>query len=273
MSRLSSSATIGLILVLVAIVTAFSALSARPARAADGWLASGPADVLASGYPPVAPQTTQVAPRFQAYYDEIDGLRLLGGPLSDEVRRELYPSQFFEKGVLEDHSAEFPDNPTWRLMYGLLVDELQNAAVTLPVGGDRSTVTYADLHRYAAPELRSDPRPGSTGGIEPRPGGSVFVPYTADLGPAPGHIVPQYFWQYLNRAELFPSGWLHDIGLPMTAVLDATVDKGDMRGRQIKIQAFQRTVLTYDPRNPAEWQIERANVGRDYLTAFPFAGT
>ena len=172
--------------------------------------------------------------------------------------------------MLEDHGIDQFDDPTWHLMYGLLADELQNLAALVPVGDDRSTVTYADLHRYARPEIRSDPRPGSPGGIEPRPGGSVFIPYTPDLSPAPGHIVPSYFWQYLNRTDLFLAGWLHDVGLPLTGVLDATVDKGEMTGRRIKIQAFQRTVLTYDPLNPPEWQIERANVGRDYLTVFPW---
>jgi hypothetical protein len=47
------------------------------------------------------------------------------------------------------------------------------------------------------------------------------------------------------------------------------VDKGPDKGRRIIIQAFQRTILTDDPLNPAQWQIERANVGTDYACAFP----
>lgn len=121
----------------------------------------------------------------------------------------------------------------------------------------------------AAETLRIAPPPGFSGGTARLPDGSIFVPFTADLSPAPGHSVPGQFWSYINRADLFPAGWLHDIGLPITEPLRATVDKGDVTGRQITIQAFQRTILTYDPMNPPEWQVERANIGTDYRIAFP----
>ena len=42
--------------------------------------------------------------------------------------------------------------------------------------------------------------------------GGTFVPYNAALRPAPGYIVPPTFWRYINRADLFPGAWLHDIG-------------------------------------------------------------
>jgi hypothetical protein len=35
------------------------------------------------------------------------------------------------------------------------------------------------------------------------------------------------------------------------------------------VQAFQRAILTSDPQNPPDWQVERANVGTDYRKAFP----
>ena len=47
------------------------------------------------------------------------------------------------------------------------------------------------------------------------------------------------------------------------------MDKGPAKGRQIVVQAFQRTILTYDPLNPADYQVERANVGTDYARALP----
>jgi hypothetical protein len=34
------------------------------------------------------------------------------------------------------------------------------------------------------------------------------------------------------------------------------------------VQAFQRTILTDDPLNPPDWQVERANVGSDYRKFF-----
>jgi hypothetical protein len=37
----------------------------------------------------------------------------------------------------------------------------------------------------------------------------------------------------------------------------------------IQLQAFQRTILTYDPANPAGFQTERANTGTDFFSVFP----
>jgi hypothetical protein len=113
--------------------------------------------------------------------------------------------------------------------------------------------------------------------VDVRADGSAFVPFTADLSSAPGHVVPAYFWAYMNQAGLFPAGWLHDIGLPITEAIPATVDKGRIFGTEVQnftnvpivIQAFQRAVLTYDPANPAGYEVERANTGTNYSRLFP----
>jgi hypothetical protein len=77
-------------------------------------------------------------------------------------------------------------------------------------------------------------------------------------------MVAPYFWAYINRRSLFPAGWLHDIGLPMSDPFTTNTVKAGER-RTIWMQAFERTVLTYDPRNPAGWQVERGNIGADAL--------
>ncbi len=179
------------------------------------------------------------------------------------------PVQLFEKGRLEDHSANTALPPEWRFQYGQLVDELVQAGSQLPIGGDTSTITYADLRTHAAPEARIAPPAGFTGPTATLTDGSVFIPFTADLSPAPGHVVPARFWAYISRTDRFPGGWLHDVGLPITEPLEALVDKGADRGRRITLQAFQRTVLTDDLLNPTQRQIERVNVGTDYARAFP----
>ena len=218
-------------------------------------------------YAPGASATSStVAPWFRRTYDAYDGLRLLGQPLAAPTTVGGWPAQLFEKGRVEDHSAVERD-PQWKFMYGLLVDELVQARSPLPVGGDRSTLTYADLADAASESYRLPPPAGLTRGTYPFANGSVFVPLDPKLDAAPGHTVPPVFWTYINRADLFPGGWLHDVGLPITEPLMATVDKGDLQGRRITVQTFQRTVLTYDPLNPPEWRVERANVGRDYATA------
>jgi hypothetical protein len=71
-----------------------------------------------------------------------------------------------------------------------------------------------------------------------------------------------------HRADLFPGGWPHDIGLPMSDTFTAVTSKQGEQ-RTIFMQAFERTVLTYDMRNPATWQVERANIGADALRTLP----
>ena len=225
-------------------------------------------------YPPGKQVIQQpVAARFSGFYYQYDGLRLLGNAISAESIVNGYPAQYFEKGRIEDHQGESSD-PNWRFMYGLLVDELQQAKANLPIGGDTSTLNYAALNALADPSKRVAPPSGypGNGAWTYSNDGTTFIPFTADLRGASGHTVPGYFWSYLNRKDLFPGGWLHDTGLPISEVQQATVTKNFPGGavkRTIYIQAFQRTILTYDPANPADWQVERANTGTDYRTAFP----
>jgi hypothetical protein len=208
-----------------------------------------------------------VAAPFAQVYAEREGLRLLGHSLAPARPEGGVLAQYFEKGRLEAH-PEAPE-PAWRFQYGLLVDELMAAGVPLPVGGDASTLTYAGLQQLAQPAQRVPPPAGLAGGTALLPDGSVFIPFSATLQPEAGHVVPPRFWAYLNDPALFPGGWLHDVGLPVTEPVEAIVDKGPERGRRIVVQAFQRTILTDDPRNPPDYQVERANVGTDYARAFP----
>jgi photosystem II stability/assembly factor-like uncharacterized protein len=212
--------------------------------------------------------TLAVNSRFRAFYDTYDGVRLLGAPISKLVNVGAYPSQYFEKGRMEDHSSENSD-PNWRFMYGLLVDELQAAGVDQPVGGDTSTVTYATIKTRAAIAQRVAAPAGYPGGPIQKSDGNWFVPFTTDLSPAPGHNIYRSFWTYINDQGLFPGGWLHDVGLPITEPITATVTKAGLGTRTITVQAFQRTILTYDPANPPDWRTERANVGSDFKRAFP----
>lgn len=65
--------------------------------------------------------------------------------------------------------------------------------------------------------------------------------------------------------------WHHDAGIPMTDVMTVQTIK-DSKTRTIQMQAFERTVLTYDPLNRADWQIERGNIGVD-VAALPDSST
>ena len=201
-----------------------------------------------------------VAQPFRSFYRAHEGIRLLGSPRTGLRTVNGYPAQYFEKGRFEDHRKEVSD-PAWALMYGRLTVELMERAPDALANS--SNLSYADLRRASA-ERRPAPQgfAGGTAGVE----GGRFVPYDARLGVAAGYVVPDYFWNYLNRADLFPGGWLHDVGLPLTPVLTAETAKAGQR-RTIMLQAFERTILTYDPQNPAGWQVERGNIGTDALLA------
>lgn len=205
---------------------------------------------------------TSIGLPFRDYYAEHQGWRVLGAPITDMVQVDGQPAQYFEKGRIEDHRSATAD-PHWAFMYGRLTAELMQRTPSYPVNA--TSITYGDLERAAQPSRRHPaPRGLTSGTTEVRDG--IFIPFDPQLRASSGYVVPLYFWNYINQAGLFPGGWLHDIGLPMTdAFLVNTVKNGEQR--QIMMQAFERTVLTYDPRNPLDWQVERGNIGSDALSA------
>jgi hypothetical protein len=204
----------------------------------------------ASGY--------DIAARFSNFYNTHQGIRVLGNAVSNEINVGGYPAQFFEKARIEDHSRE-TSNPAWKIQFGLLTREMMVKYPTATV--NNTSVTYGELERLAA-NLHA--APAFKDGVQPQADGSVFVPWDAQLKAAPGFYAPAMFWKYINRKDLFPGGWQHDIGIPMGDVLTVeTIKNGEKR--TIQMQAYERTVLTYDPKNPADWQIERGNIGADMI--------
>ena len=209
-----------------------------------------------------------IAVPFRDYYAEHQGWRILGAPLSDLLDVNGNPAQYFEKGRLEDHRATVTD-PLWAFMYGRLTADLMVSAPEHAVNA--TTITYATLHLATNLDLRVPAPVNFTQGTQSVQDG-IFVPYDPQLRAISGYVVPLYFWTYINQTDLFPGGWLHDIGLPMTsAFLVNTVKDGQQR--QIMLQAFERTVLTYDPLNPRAWQVERGNIGADMFNAPSSGGT
>ena len=230
--------------------------------------------------PPARPlRFYPVDPLFVPYYALVDGPRTMGQAISPLMSVNGVNAQYFEKARLEDQRANNrTGNPAYDFEYGLLVDEMKAVNSLRPVGGDRSNVTYATINQQSAASLRVPVPAGfQNGSVFTNPDGSTFIPFTADLTAAPGHNVPPFFWQYMNLPDLFPGGWLHDIGLPITPLMNAIVDKGRIIGTTvtmftnvpIQLQAYQRTILTYDPANPEGYLVERANTGTDYFFVFP----
>lgn len=215
----------------------------------------------------IGPGAWPVAPPFRAVVRAAGG-GALGRPISPVGACGMVVCQYFEKGCLDACATSGAGGPC--RAYGALVRALIDARIGLPIGGDTSSVTYGDLHPLTAPAHRVAPPRGFRGGPAALATGT-FVPVSARLAPAPGYVVPPYFWRYATRRDVAPDGWLRDLGLPLTPVVAATVTKGAAGRRPITIQAFERAVLTYDPRNPAPFRVERVNCGVDYATAFPRA--
>lgn len=201
-----------------------------------------------------------VAEPFQDYYTQHQGVRVLGEPLSDLLEVDGLPAQYFEKGRIEDHRSAGIGGE-WAFAFGRLTAELierdPNGAV------NNMGLTYAALRQVAEPRYRQPIPAGFSGGTQALRDGQ-FIPFDAQLRPVPGHVVPWRFWNYITRKDLFPGGWLHDIGLPLTeAITVETYKQGEVR--EITYQAFERTILTDDRQNPPDWQVERGNIGTDAL--------
>jgi hypothetical protein len=264
----SSNGTLGEIPVGSAPVTVARALQEiATSTVVDGPWANraGTTPASLSGSIPVGfePGARPVASEFSAFYASTSGMRLLGRPMGEAMSHGGLVVQYFEKGRLELH-PEASDG--WKFQLGLLVDELARVSALVPIGGDTSTLTYADVARLSVALRRVSPPDGFAGGVTELPDGSTFVPFDATLAPSPGHVVPKDFWRFLNDPAVFPGGWLHDAGLPVTPVAEAVVTKGAVT-RTILVQAFQRTILTLDAQNPSDYVVECANAGTDFLRA------
>ncbi len=233
---------------------------------ASGYALTGDAHTPLAVRPLIAPGAWPVAPPFRAVVRAATG-GALGRPIAPTSACGAAACQYFEKGRLDACVTAGAGARGSCRAYGALARALIDARVGLPVGGDTSSVTYADLQPLTAAAHRVPP-PRAFRGRTVTLADGTFVPVSAHLTPAPGYVVPPYFWRYVTRRDVAPDGWLRDLGLPLTPAVAATVTKGAAGKRLITVQAFERAVLTYDPLNPAPFRVERANCGLSYATAF-----
>ncbi len=226
----------------------------------NGYLLTGSQSVPLAVHPLIGTGNWPVSYAFSARADAI-AVRLLGQSLSPTTICDGNPCQFFDKGGLEAlHGGGY--------RFVALGSRLIGSRATLPVGASVSSLTYKGL--YAA-HFQQTPMPAGYHHGTMAVKGGEFIPYSATLTPAPGYVVPSYFWHYITDPNHAPEGWLRDVGLPLTPAITARVRKGPMGWRSITVQAFQYAVLTYDSHNPRPFQVERANIGADYARVFPGA--
>lgn len=212
--------------------------------------------------------------------------------------------QYFDKGRMEiNNPAGDPSSP-WFVTSGLLTrdmidgrlqvgngDHVALPPAAIPVAGDPDAgfPTYADLRPYA----RAPQRFGLGDYVDVRltPSGPVAAPQFAGLPAAQiaavipsSYGVPQAFWGFLNQGGVISQGgrfsqatplfdWLYVAGYPIADAFWVRVPVAGVM-RDIMVQPFERRLLTYNPANPARFQVEMGNVGRHYYRwryELPFA--
>ena len=75
-----------------------------------------------------------------------------------------------------------------------------------------------------------------------------------------GHNIPAPLWSWMNS---LPSPWLSVLGFPISEAYWARVNIGG-QPKDVLMQLFERRVVTYNPVNSPEWQVEYGNIGQHY---------
>lgn len=133
-----------------------------------------------------------------------------------------------------------------------------------PIGGAGSAITYATLRAATQPAAlapapavpksagaapngqTTGARGGSASGVQVIPQGQgAFVVEGERGGAAVGHAIPAPIWAYINQVDVAPSGWLTDIGAPLTGALPVTATVNG-QPHHLLIQAFWETIVVAD---------------------------
>lgn len=168
--------------------------------------------------------------------------------------------------LMEPIDAGVKDSRTGVMRLPLL-QPLLTAGSLLPIGGDRSPLTYVDLRKATSPNrmLTAPPdhttSPSSVGQLD------VFVKGGTRAGKDVGHLIPLPLWSYMHRADIAPDGWETDFGPPLTEALAFPLtEHGSVH--QMLIQVFWRDALLLDESAldvSGQHLIQRLESGKDYL--------
>jgi hypothetical protein len=207
--------------------------------------------------------------------------------------------QYLDKARMEiNNPAAAPSDPYY-VTNGLLVVELLSGRLqvgnnqftpyvpaAIAVAGDNASAnpdapTYAAFARVATLVGSENQAADATGAPADNQiakdgtaskgdaGGVTYARYE----PATHHNIAAVFWRFMTARglvyrdnqfvedQLFD--WLAVMGYPVSEPYWATVKIGG-QDRRVLIQMFQRRVLTYNPVNTPDWQVEMGNVGRHY---------
>jgi beta-lactamase class A len=233
---------------------------------------------------PPAAQDAHVDPLFQAYYAAHAGADVLGQALTAAFPTDQGWVQFFMSGALlqPEPSAQITSTPG-SFPAQLIQDGLRDAKTgivqvpllhavlgqgsTVPLAGDGSSRSYADVRSALAPALRVPVPDRPAAYADPNGTPNVFVAEAMQAGTQVGHMVPGPIWTYINRSDVSPDGWQTDYGNPLSEPISLTATIGGST-HAIVAQVFWRAVLLMDPQNPGatgEPTVWQASTGLAYL--------
>lgn len=210
---------------------------------------------------------------------------------------------YWDKSRMELTDPQADPAGGWYVTNGLLVQEMVSGQVqtgneqfvasvpaNIPVAGDSLEInpdapTYASFAGLAS--LNKDKRAEAAPGAEvitriDRYGNasedSNFQGYGIRQGyyePILGHNIPAVFMDFFKTTGLTYQDrvyktdrlydWVFTAGLPLTEAY-WMLAQVEGQTRPVLVQLFERRVLTYNPANPAGWQVEMGNVGQHYYT-------
>ncbi len=207
---------------------------------------------------------------------------------------------YYDKTRMEINNSAGDKNSQWYVTNGLLVREMVSGQMqtgdnsyrpTSParvaVAGDPTEAnpnapTYASFTALANLSNRATARTSlvteqidSSGKVSDNPALEANKVRYAYYDSSLGHNIADVFMNFFkSEGPIYqPNGyqtgqildWLFACGLPIAEPYWASVKIGG-KDSLILVQLFERRVLTYNPANAPQWQVEMGNVGQHYYT-------
>ena len=198
-------------------------------------------------------QDIAISPLFADYYSSHQAASNLGKAVTVAFSTHQGWVQFFQFGALlllspQSQRLKGAGDPLASLLaLGVkdaatgtvrlpLLQTLLTVGSQVPVGGDGSSFTYADLRKATAPALLV-PAPATSQG--------AFIKGGTRAGKAVGHVIPRSLWNYITRTDISPDGWQMDFGSPLTEALAFSLSK-DGHVHHMLVQGFWRDAVMLD---------------------------
>ncbi len=245
---------------------------------------------------PETAASVAIDPTFADYYAAHAGATLLGPALTPALPTSLGTVEFFAAGALlkaneqaqlllkQQQPQAVPQAfgpATQQILRDGLYDKdsgivrlalfhaLLSAGSTLPIGGDKSSLTYIDLRSALQPSHLVNSPDASAVNADSRTNAppTVFIAEGRKGTTSVGHIIPNSFWQYITSTTIAPHGWASVFGQPLTEALQLTAIR-DGQTHHLLVQAFSNAVLVADSDAPdatGQPDVQVLDIGRAYL--------